>query len=290
MTPDKPTPTPSEVPTSRLKVSHHPAAHIAPRYYYAAYGSNLSFEQMSERCPRAEVITAGKLIGQRLAFSRVATIIDDDKATTLVGIFQLTPNDVEALDRREGLGRVYDRYLVTPLTADGRALRCFTYIKKDATPAEPSDAYYQRIALGFRDWSFDDRRLRHARKRAQKEALALKLANKAAHQFVEDRHWAKDWYQSQQGDLPFYETAKTTSLVTGREISVARFASAATKSVEWGVRDGVYYWRMKNSRAWYRDVSTESDIASGIARGEIDQSLPGAKAFIPKDDNKGKSH
>jgi hypothetical protein len=307
------TPTPNEIPTTVLKVSHHPAGHIATRYAYAAYGSNLGFNQMTSRCPRAEIVASGKLLGFRLAFAMVATIIPDDDSTTLVGIYQLTASDVETLDKREGLGRVYDRYLVTALTIDGRAIRCFTYIKKDDFPEAPSDLYYGRLAEGYRNWAFEDRRLRHARKRAVKEALARADERKARDE-AEARAAARpNWYgwepynshsgarkikrmtyTSEQESLPFADVdrrgiAKVKSLVTGREIGVAKYATTAARNVEWGQRSGDFYWRVKGDRVWYRDISTHEDVTSGIARGELAQNLPGSQAYKIVDDNKGNS-
>ena len=74
------------LPTRWLNVSHHSAAHIAARYPYAGYGSNLWLQQIGERCPQADTYGRGRLRGARLAFARVATIIADENVDTLVGI------------------------------------------------------------------------------------------------------------------------------------------------------------------------------------------------------------
>lgn len=274
------------IPTTVLKVTHHSAAHIAQRYPYAAYGSNLSFEQMTQRCAKADVITSGRIIGYRFAFARVATIIKEESAQTPVGIYKMTPDDVMHLDRFEGLGRSYDRYLITPFTEDGRAIRCFTYIKRDEIPEEPIESYYQRILMGYRDWHFDDRRLRHARKRAAKDRAAYLLSHKAAHQFTQGvwQSWVSP-ATTTQGSLFADANDKgepvVRSLVTDREIKVAKYATANINSVEWGEKNNVLYWRVKGTRLWYRDITAEEDEGTGLVRGEVATNLPGASAYKP---------
>lgn len=203
------------LPTRWLNVSHHSAAHIAARYPYAGYGSNLWLQQIGERCPQADTYGRGRLRGARLAFARVATIIADANVDTLVGIYTLTASDIETLDRREGLGRAYDRYLVTPEVDDGNAVRCFTYIKRDATPAAPTDEYFAKLTAGYRDWGFPDRRLRRARERAIKDEAAL-------FKKPETRNWepwGRDYGQaSRPVRHPAPKSTNRTSLVTGRNL------------------------------------------------------------------------
>jgi len=265
---------PISIPTTVLRVTHHPANHIAERYPYAAFGSNLSFDQMAERCPSGNILCAGKLLEFRFAFCRFATIFPDEKSSVPVGVYTLTANDVDRLDRQEGLGRSYDRYLVTVLTSDGRAIRCFTYIMKSPRNAPPSEKYYQRVLEGYGNWGFDDRRLRHARERAVKEShkqsdsWVAKIGQKAY----------------KQAQLPFADIDKNgratiPSLVTGRPIPVPQFVTLSTRAVEFGQRDGESFFRAKGTRTWYRELSGDASLV----RGELAQNLPGSKAFIPKE-------
>src|SRR6185369_5145434 len=141
----------NELPTTVLRVNHHPAKHIAERYLYAAFGSNLKLEQMAARCPDAQIITSGKLPGYRLIFARVASIVADEKSSVPMGIYKLSANDIDKLDRYEGMGRTYDRYLVTVLAQDGTAKRCFTYIKRDQREEAQSAKYYNKVLAGYTD-------------------------------------------------------------------------------------------------------------------------------------------
>jgi hypothetical protein len=205
-----------QIPTRWVKVTHHSPAHIAARYPYAGYGSNLALCQMQARCSDAEIVGAGTLPRPRLAFAHYATIIEDAAADCQVGVYRLSPRDVEALDRREGLGRSYHRYLVTVLI-DGVETRCFTYVKIDAEIRPPLDAYYRIIEEGYRDWNFDSADLRAARSRAVKTArqrvrreAARRDATTATEYLNTLREDREDWGRYEPVNRHVY------SLVTGR--------------------------------------------------------------------------
>lgn len=280
-----------EIKFTVLKINHHPAAHVAARWPYAAYGSNLLFSQIAERCPGNDLITAGRIIDHRLDFARVATITHDVGSTVPVGLYRLTKSDVETLDRREGLGRAYDRYLITPITDDGRAIRCFTYIKRDPTLQPPTDEYFHKLVRGYADWHFEDRRLRHARARAAKawadDAPRREAEAKRAETFrswVPENPWGERPSRQARPPKPqplpgVQDYATVKSLVTGREKQVPRYATAAHNSVEWGARGTDMFWRIRGQRAWYRDISEPGDIQSGLVRGEFAETLPGSQAF-----------
>jgi hypothetical protein len=291
----------NELPTTVLKVNHHPAKHIAARYAYAAFGSNLKLAQMAERCPDADVVCAGKLPGHRLVFAKVKSVVP-------VGIYKLSTSDIEKLDRFEGMGNTYDRYLVTVLADDGTAKRCFTYIKKSNREAAPSKKYYARVAEGYADWNFDDRRLRHARKRAE----AASAADVINHEKNAEDMW-HDWMNGRGGQQHSFGSVdrrgrvrvRSTepvgeqmqfSLVTGRcrkcgtthETPVCpslqpKYMTVHVSKVDWGQRDGLMFWRIRGERAWYLDVTKPEDETTGMVRGQLATNLPGAKAFTPKD-------
>lgn len=184
------------LPMAWVKVNHHSPDHIAARYPYAGYGSNLSLEQMARRCPTATALGAGILRDARLLFAYYLGIEQHAGSDVVLGVYRVTAADVAALDRCEGLGRSYDRFLVTVET-NGRAVRCFTYIKRDNALEEPTDAYYQRCLSGFNDWQFDARRLRHARDRARKEGKRRTYS--AASGYWDGRSTSIDWDRYRRG-------------------------------------------------------------------------------------------
>lgn len=155
------------IPTRWVRVTHHSPDHIAARYPYAGYGSNLSLSQMGRRCSMAEIMGAGTLPNARIVFAYHMGVVADDQASVPVGVYRVTAPDVAALDRYEGLGRNYERFLVTVQMGD-QMVRCFTYLKRNNDLEEPSDQYYATCAQGYADWQFDTRRLRHARDHARK--------------------------------------------------------------------------------------------------------------------------
>ena len=157
---------PAPPPARWVKITHKSPLHIAERYCYAAFGSNLDLAQMGRRCPQAEILGAGTLPNARLVFEQVATIVADERSTCPIGVYRLNATDVASMDRSEGLGRAYDRYLVTVEMAD-RLVRCFTYIKKDTRLGPPTQAYYDRIRSGYRQWGFDEQRVYRAARKAR---------------------------------------------------------------------------------------------------------------------------
>lgn len=167
---------PIAVPLRWVRVSHHTPDHIATRYPYAAYGSNLSLSQIVRRCPSADIKGQGTLRNAKLVFAYYLGIAESEGSSVPVAVYTMTAADVAAMDRHEGLGRGtftgtgqygYERYLVT-VEINGEAVRCFTYVKRDNELEEPSEGYYQTCLAGYADWNFDTRRLRHARDDARK--------------------------------------------------------------------------------------------------------------------------
>ncbi len=73
---------------------------------YAAYGSNLHPEQMHQRCPHSPVAGTGWLDGWRLTFGgeeygwdgALATVVEDHFDHVFVAVYDVTDEDVAALD------------------------------------------------------------------------------------------------------------------------------------------------------------------------------------------------
>ncbi len=128
-----PEPATIAIPLRWVRVTHKSPDHIAARYPYAAFGSNLNIGQMAQRCPMADPVGVGVLRSARLVFAYYLGIVQDDNATVPVGVYRLNAADIATLDRYEGLGRSYERYLVT-VELNGQAVRCFTYIKRNNEP------------------------------------------------------------------------------------------------------------------------------------------------------------
>ena len=97
----------------------------APILYFA-YGSNLSEAQMLARCPGARPTRRGALRGYRLAFAAyselwgggIAMLAADPAGRVRGVLYELTPADLDALDRWEGHPHYYRRVRAT--VTDGR--------------------------------------------------------------------------------------------------------------------------------------------------------------------------
>ena len=92
--------------------------------YYFAYGSNMDQEQMSVRCPSAELVSIGKLLDYRLAFTifspkrncGCADIISSVGDQTYGLVYKLSDHDMLALDTFEGSPIHYHRIPVSIVT------------------------------------------------------------------------------------------------------------------------------------------------------------------------------
>ncbi|KAL5044998.1 hypothetical protein BDW71DRAFT_185277 [Aspergillus fruticulosus] len=122
----RPQPRPS---TTAAPRASPPSTAPAPTYYFA-FGSNMVLTQMAGRCPGSKVFAKGILPGYRWHINErgVANIVatpPHDGSSVVQGIlFTLSPKDISALDKYEGVAKgYYDRILlrvkVEPLAVDG---------------------------------------------------------------------------------------------------------------------------------------------------------------------------
>lgn len=70
--------------------------------YYIAYGSNLSVEQMAQRCPDARIVGQAVLEDWELAFHGCATILPNKGKNTPVLVWEISAGDEKNLDIYEG--------------------------------------------------------------------------------------------------------------------------------------------------------------------------------------------
>ena len=131
---------------------------------YLAYGSNLSIEQMSVRCPDATIIGKGILQDWRLLFRQYATIKKCEGYYVPVLVWELSKSDEKSLDRYEGVPRFYfkENLEIDVESLDGRKLgkiNGMVYIMtKQAVrlrTAMPSRYYFALLAEGYKKFGFD---------------------------------------------------------------------------------------------------------------------------------------
>ena len=98
------------------------------KYLYFAYGSNLNVEQMKHRCPEAVEISAAVRPGWKLVERRFADIVECAAACVNGALYEITANDLAALDSYEGYPDFYNRRIVTVSDADGRLRNAVVYV------------------------------------------------------------------------------------------------------------------------------------------------------------------
>lgn len=121
---------------------------------YAAYGSNLDPEQMSQRCPSSPSAGVGWVRGWRLTFGgeelgwegALATIVPDEIGVLFVALYDLTRADATRLDEWESVpSKLYDRIKLRVQTTDGDRT-AWTYVLNAFEGGLPSARYLGVLA------------------------------------------------------------------------------------------------------------------------------------------------
>ena len=139
--------------------------HMQKRYYIA-YGSNLNIRQMRWRCPDARIIGTAELEDWRLLFrgSKTGSYLTIEEAQghlVPVAVWEVSPEDEEALDRYEGFPDFYYKKeleldITGIRTGKVRRRRVFVYIMHEDRPLGiPSMSYVRVCAEGYDDFRFD---------------------------------------------------------------------------------------------------------------------------------------
>lgn len=132
-------------------------------YLYGAYGSNLNVAQMELRCPNAKRVGTMRLDDWRLVFRRVADIEPCEGESVELGLWQITEECLEALDRYEGFPSLYYRRNIGSETIGNLELPVMSYLMVDSqTVTAPADGYLGVIAAGYRDFGLDVMKLKDA--------------------------------------------------------------------------------------------------------------------------------
>jgi predicted ATPase len=117
------------------------------------YGSNMKKAQMAERCPGQKPLGRASLPDYRWLINRrgVATV-RMSKGDVVEGfLFELTADDVERLDRAEGVaGGSYAKHEVEVRMAD-KTVKALVYIDPIVEEGKPSEEYAARVNEGVAD-------------------------------------------------------------------------------------------------------------------------------------------
>ncbi len=122
---------------------------------YFAYGSNMSVQAMTRRCPRSKAIGVARLQRHRIAVMREGwlTAVRDPRSAVHGVLWDLVLSDMPALDRYEGLAQGLYAKAVQPVVAPGGARRALVYFGANAGPGVPRSDYIADIVAAARAWS-----------------------------------------------------------------------------------------------------------------------------------------
>ena len=124
---------------------------------YFAYGSNLSHEQMKERCKNSKYIKSIFLEGYKLSFCTidrdygVANIIKKLDSKVPGGIWKISANDEKELDCYEGFPIKYTKDF---FNLNGEKIM-FYIIKRQYSFKPPQRSYVDTIKKGYMDCKID---------------------------------------------------------------------------------------------------------------------------------------
>ncbi len=127
------------------------------RILYFAYGSNMDEAQMARRCPDAKVVGVVTVPGYRFALdvAGVATILPDDNQSVTGLMWSVTPEDIENLDRYEGIANGCYRRETLMVDNYEPGQEALVYISnRRLTPHRVRDGYMERIIRAAVDHHF----------------------------------------------------------------------------------------------------------------------------------------
>lgn len=171
---------------------------------YWGYGSNLNEEAMAFRCPKARKIGPKSINDCRLVFRGVADVVFDKGGSCPGGLWSITDQCEEALDRFEGVaGGIYvKRYL--KIRHEGGEKSCLFYqMKRERGIMPPARNYLATIAQGYRDFGLDVEYLEEAvaqswGSKSITPTLRARRYRKADSTLARDVYSAERWVREQK--------------------------------------------------------------------------------------------
>ncbi len=128
--------------------------------YYFAYGSNMNWTQMMQRCPSAVFVCVARLKEHRFAITRqsrrrkcgTADIVPDLRTDVWGVVYEINDREIDALDGFED-GYSREQLFVAPASDGDRRLKAWVYVaEKETAPPLPNALYKRLIVEGARHW------------------------------------------------------------------------------------------------------------------------------------------
>lgn len=129
--------------------------------YYLSYGSNQNSDQMKLRCPNAKKIGNTTLNDIQLVFigetknKGYASLAMKEGAQTPITIYELSENDMQALDHFEGVSKYIYRKENWRIRFEGQRIEGIVYLRTSGAYQMPSDEYLEQITKGYHDQGFE---------------------------------------------------------------------------------------------------------------------------------------
>jgi gamma-glutamylcyclotransferase (GGCT)/AIG2-like uncharacterized protein YtfP len=140
---------------------------------YFAYGSNMSEEQMRDRCKDACLIGPTYIENYRLSFRKSFTdyyaTLDSTPGEKVEGLLWIiSQSDEEELDRCEGVHRTdcYRKKTVEIQTQNGARKVLIYVLSEDRPLGRPKENYFEKLQKAYDKYSFDKSKLEEARNRS----------------------------------------------------------------------------------------------------------------------------
>lgn len=121
--------------------------------YYFAYGSNLWWQQMQDRCPDSQYIGRGILKGFRWIISTrgYANVVESSSDEVHGVIYKISAQDEENLDISEGVDLGCYTKEIMYVTSIGQSIECLVYVDPITDEGKPKAEYVDRINKGVID-------------------------------------------------------------------------------------------------------------------------------------------
>ncbi len=123
--------------------------------YYFAYGSNMSREQMRERCRDSEFVCVAILHGYRFVYDgksktwgnrSVANIVPDSDGVVYGALYRISENDERNLDKCEGYySGIYNKKVVKVKDLGGKEYKAMVYYREPLEEGKPSEEYEKTV-------------------------------------------------------------------------------------------------------------------------------------------------
>ncbi len=136
--------------------------------FYFAYGSNMSHEQMKERCPDSSFLHRAFLVEYSFVYDGwserrggpVANIVRGENGIVWGGIFEISEQDLETLDRFEGYPHVYAREKLLVKDDSETEYEAWVYFRSTQKSGNASSQYRKIILAGAKDCSIPEEYVR----------------------------------------------------------------------------------------------------------------------------------